>query len=178
MEVSTSRILLAFLLVNVFCFFFVLTLHSELCRLLSFSLLCSCRHRKEPSCICMAICPEQELTCSAPTWWKEVTLSLPLAWLPCWSPKNIALIEFNEDKRVLIGRITMAAANYSQQKQPSKRERGLEGGGLLPTTGLFFPAGRGGRGGRQWRLWWGGWKEGEEGKVLQFVVLLFFRRKQ
>lgn len=42
------------------------------------------------------------------------------------------IIEFTEDKQVLIGRITNAAANYSQQNQFSKD------GSLLPTTRLVL----------------------------------------
>lgn len=57
---------------------------------------------------------------------------------------NMALIEFTGDKRVLIGRITMTAANYSEASLQ-------KGEGLLPTTGLFFPAG-GGQWGAEERL--------------------------
>lgn len=62
--------------------------------------------------------------------------TLLLAWLPRWSLMNMALIEFTEDKRVLIGRISMA--NFSQNRPFGK-------GGLLPNAGLSFPA-RGGGG--------------------------------
>jgi len=82
--------------------------------------------------------------------------TLPLARLPCWWLMNMALIEFTEDKRVLIGRITMAAANYSGT--------GLQkGGGLLPSAGLFFPAGE----------WVGGW-EGRSKREVLCSLLCFF----
>lgn len=56
--------------------------------------------------------------------------------LPCWSLMNMALIEFTGDKQVLIGRITMTAAKYSEASLQKE-------GGLLSVAGLFFPAGGG-----------------------------------
>lgn len=128
------------------------------------SLLCSVLQRKGLTHICVDALAEQELTCSALMWSREVTHP-PTCTPPLWSLMNMALIEFTADKRVLIGRITMTVANYSV-------DWSLESGRPPTHHSPVLPS-RSGEG-----LWGWGLRRGREGIASQSLVLLYFGRKQ